>query len=85
MAFVVTVNGNAHSVDVDGDTPLLCVLRDVTGTKFGCGVTTTALTSRAISLRLGSRQIIRLRMAVICRRSAAPTPVGRHANRCWKD
>ena len=34
------VNGNVHSVDVDGDTPLLWVLRDVlgmTGTKFGCG------------------------------------------------
>ena len=41
MAFTIKVNGNAHSVDVDGDTPLLWVLRDVlgmTGTKFGCGV-----------------------------------------------
>jgi isoquinoline 1-oxidoreductase alpha subunit len=34
-------NEKNHSVDVDGDTPLLWVLRDVlgmTGTKFGCGV-----------------------------------------------
>jgi isoquinoline 1-oxidoreductase alpha subunit len=40
MAFAIKVNGNAHSVDVDGDTPLLWILRDVlgmTGTKFGCG------------------------------------------------
>ena len=40
MAFSIVVNGNSHSVDVDGDTPLLWVLRDVlgmTGTKFGCG------------------------------------------------
>ena len=40
MAFTIKVNGSAHSVDVDGDTPLLWVLRDVlgmTGTKFGCG------------------------------------------------
>jgi isoquinoline 1-oxidoreductase alpha subunit len=40
MAFSVKVNGAAHSVDVDADTPLLWVLRDVlgmTGTKFGCG------------------------------------------------
>jgi isoquinoline 1-oxidoreductase alpha subunit len=40
MAFTITVNGDAHTVDVDGDTPLLWVLRDVlglTGTKFGCG------------------------------------------------
>jgi len=41
MAFTIKVNGNTHSVDVDGDTPLLWVLRDVlgmTGTKFGCGM-----------------------------------------------
>ena len=41
MAFTVNINGSPHSIDVDGDTPLLWVLRDVlgmTGTKFGCGV-----------------------------------------------
>jgi isoquinoline 1-oxidoreductase alpha subunit len=41
MAFNIKVNGKTHSVDVDGDTPLLWVLRDVlgmTGTKFGCGM-----------------------------------------------
>jgi len=41
MAFAIKVNGNTHKVDVDGDTPLLWVLRDVlgmTGTKFGCGI-----------------------------------------------
>ena len=41
MTFAIQVNGKTHSVDVDGDTPLLWVLRDVlgmTGTKFGCGV-----------------------------------------------
>jgi isoquinoline 1-oxidoreductase alpha subunit len=41
MAFAIKVNGITHSVDVDGDTPLLWVLRDVlgmTGTKFGCGM-----------------------------------------------
>ena len=34
------INGRSESVDVDGDTPLLWVLRDTlgyTGTKFGCG------------------------------------------------
>jgi isoquinoline 1-oxidoreductase alpha subunit len=29
MAFDIKVNGRTHSVDVDGDTPLLWVLRDV--------------------------------------------------------
>ncbi len=41
MSYVISVNGKSHSVDVDGDTPLLWVLRDVlqmTGTKFGCGM-----------------------------------------------
>jgi len=41
MAFTINVNGNSHRVDVDGDTPLLWVLRDIlgmTGTKFGCGM-----------------------------------------------
>src|SRR5712672_1313948 len=40
MSFTIKVNGTRHTVDVDGDTPLLWVLRDVlgmTGTKFGCG------------------------------------------------
>jgi hypothetical protein len=40
MAYTIKVNAVDHSVDVDGDTPLLWVLRDVlgmTGTKFGCG------------------------------------------------
>src|SRR5262249_35037295 len=40
MAFTIKINGTAHTVDVDGDTPVLWVLRDVlgmTGTKFGCG------------------------------------------------
>lgn len=41
MAFSINVNGQDHTVDVDDDTPLLWVLRDVlgmTGTKFGCGM-----------------------------------------------
>ena len=40
MAFTISVNGNTHVVDADGDMPLLWVLRDLlglTGTKFGCG------------------------------------------------
>src|SRR3954454_14986476 len=41
MALTIKVNGQSHTVDVDDDTPLLWVLRDVlsmTGTKFGCGM-----------------------------------------------
>jgi isoquinoline 1-oxidoreductase subunit alpha len=38
---VLSVNGKAHEVDVEPDTPLLWVLRDtigLTGTKYGCGI-----------------------------------------------
>ena len=41
MSYAINVNGTTHRVDVDGDTSLLWVLRDVlgmTGTKFGCGI-----------------------------------------------
>ena len=41
MAYKIKVNGERHSVDVDGDTPLLWALRDnlgMNGTKFGCGI-----------------------------------------------
>jgi len=39
-AFTITVNGKPQTVEVDGGTPLLWVLRDsigLTGTKYSCG------------------------------------------------
>ena len=41
MMFEVKVNGVRHTIDADGDTPLLWVLRDnlnLNGAKFGCGI-----------------------------------------------
>jgi isoquinoline 1-oxidoreductase alpha subunit len=41
MPITIKLNGVDRAIDVDGDTPLLWVLRDVlgmTGTKFGCGM-----------------------------------------------
>ena len=41
MAITLTVNGRAHTVDVDPATPLLYVLRNdlgLTAAKFGCGL-----------------------------------------------
>jgi isoquinoline 1-oxidoreductase alpha subunit len=41
MAYDLKLNGEQRSADVDGDTPLLWVIRDVlgmTGTKYGCGI-----------------------------------------------
>jgi isoquinoline 1-oxidoreductase alpha subunit len=37
----ISVNGQVRKVEVEGDTPLLWVLRDtlgLTGTKYGCGI-----------------------------------------------
>jgi isoquinoline 1-oxidoreductase subunit alpha len=41
MSYTINVNGTSRTVDVDGDTPLLWVLRDtldLKGSKFGCGM-----------------------------------------------
>jgi isoquinoline 1-oxidoreductase alpha subunit len=37
----LTINGRAHDIDVDPETPLLWAIRDhvgLTGTKYGCGI-----------------------------------------------
>ena len=41
MVIQLTVNGKAHKVDVDSNTPLLWVIREqlgLTGTKYACGI-----------------------------------------------
>jgi isoquinoline 1-oxidoreductase subunit alpha len=41
MNYALTVNGQSRTVEVEGDTPLLWVLRDdldLKGSKFGCGM-----------------------------------------------
>ena len=41
MSYTININGKPQTVDADGDTPLLWVLRDVLdmkGPKFGCGL-----------------------------------------------
>ena len=56
MAYKLTVNGQATTVDVPSDTPLLWVLRDVLnlkGTKYGCGVAFCG----ACTVHLGGRAI----------------------------
>lgn len=39
--YTLDINGKKHSVEADGQTPLLWIIRDsvgLTGTKFGCGI-----------------------------------------------
>ncbi len=92
MAFTIKINGANHSVDVDGDTPLLWVIRDVlgmTGTKFGCG---RALCG-ACTVHLGGNPV-RSCVIPIERVGEAPivtieaigeTPVGRNVQTAWLD
>ncbi len=92
MAFNLTINGTARSVDVDGDTPLLWVLRDVlgmTGTKFGCGVALcgactvhvdgTAVRSCITSVdSIGDSQITTIE-------AIGATPAGAKIQKAWLD
>ena len=41
MSHTITINGQVHTTDVNGEMPLLWFLRDtleLTGTKYGCGM-----------------------------------------------
>jgi isoquinoline 1-oxidoreductase alpha subunit len=92
MAFAIKVNGNSHSVDVDGDTPLLWVLRDVlgmTGTKFGCGIAqcgacTVHLDGKPVRSCLLPVGAIGSR-AVTTIEGVGATPTGAKVQKAWLD
>ena len=90
MTFTIKVNGNAHSVDVDGDTPLLWILRDVlgmTGTKFGCGMALcgacTVHIDGAATPRRRTKSFTPIRCWA-CRRRVIRTRYAVLGNRCAK-
>jgi len=92
MAFSIKVNGTIHSVDVDGDTPLLWVLRDVlglTGTKFGCGMAlcgACTVHQNGVAIRscitpldsIGTSEITTIE-------AIGATPVGAKIQKAWLD
>jgi isoquinoline 1-oxidoreductase subunit alpha len=92
MAFTVSVNGAQHHVDVDGDTPLLWVLRDVlglTGTKFGCGMAlcgacTVHLNGVATRSCVATIESVG-DAAVTTIEAIGATPSGRKIQRAWLD
>jgi isoquinoline 1-oxidoreductase alpha subunit len=67
MAFTLNVNGKAHQVDADPETPLLWVLREnikLTGTKFGCGIAECGVCSIHIDGQLTKSCIVTAASAV---------------------
>jgi isoquinoline 1-oxidoreductase alpha subunit len=92
MAFTITINGTSHSVDVDGDTPLLWILRDVlgmTGTKFGCGVALCGACTVHVDgiparscvtpvASIGAKQITTIE-------AIGDTPIGKALQQAWLD
>ena len=92
MAFNIMINGSRHSVDVDGDTPLLWVLRDVlgmTGTKFGCGIAqcgacTVHVDGKPVRSCLLPVSAVRDR-AVTTIEGVGATPTGAQVQKAWLD
>lgn len=92
MALTIEINGKAHAVDVDGDTALLWVLRDVlgmTGTKFGCGKALCgACTVHKDGVAIRScitpvNSIGKARITTI--EAIGATPTGARVQRAWLD
>lgn len=91
MAFTLTVNGERRVADVDGDTPLLWVLRDtlgLVGAKFGCGAAlcgacTVHLDGDAIRScvtpisEIGARKVTTVE-------GIGKTPIGAKVQEAWK-
>ena len=92
MAITIKVNGVNRTVDVDGDTPLLWVLRDVlgmTGTKFGCGIAqcgacTVHLDGKAVRSCLLPVGAIGNR-AITTIEGVGSTPTGAKVQKAWLD
>ena len=74
MAITLTVNGQARSLDVEPDTPLLWALRDtlgLTGTKFGCGISACG----ACTVHLNGRAVRSCTFPVSAAEGAAVTTI----------
>ncbi|HSI59839.1 MAG TPA: (2Fe-2S)-binding protein [Ideonella sp.] len=90
MKFNLNVNDAKHAVDVDPDTPLLWVIRDVigmTGTKFGCGMAlcgacTVHLDGQPIRSCVTPIEAVKEGKLTTIEAMAA-TPIGARVQRAW--
>jgi isoquinoline 1-oxidoreductase subunit alpha len=91
MAFTINVNAQTHSVDVDDDTPLLWVLRDVlgvTGTKFGCGAALCGACTvhiDGVATRSCVTTIDSVGGSAITIEAIGETPAGKAVQEAWLD
>jgi len=92
MPYDIKVNGVVRTVDVDGDTPVLWVLRDVlgmTGTKFGCGAALCGACTIHVDgnpIRSCITSIDSVGTAAITTIEAiGDTPAGRNIQKAWLD
>ena len=90
MIYKLKINGTTRSVDVDSDTPLLWVLRDVlgmTGTKFGCGMALCGACTVHIDGRATRSCITQVSSvgakAVTTIEAVGKTPQGRAVQQAW--
>src|ERR1700741_2598313 len=88
----ISVNGTVREVDVEPETPLLWVLRDVlnmTGTKFGCGMALCGACTVHID-GAATRSCITTvdsvgEAAVTTIEAIGATPAGQKVQRAWLD
>src|SRR5215831_1389386 len=89
MAYTIEVNGAKRTVDVDGDMPLLWVLRDeldLKGSKFGCGAgfcgaCTVHIDGKAVRACLVTVASVRGGVATI--EGMAAHPIGKKLQAAW--
>ena len=92
MPYTIQVNGAPHPVDVDGETPLLWVLRDtldLKGTKFGCGAAQCGACTvhmDGIPIRSCQTPVASVGQAAITTIEAiGQTRTGQHVQAAWID
>lgn len=92
MAYTLNVNGQTHTVDVQGDMPLLWVVRDkigLKGTKFGCGVSSCGACTVHIDGQPARSCVTPVSSAVGKRintiESVQESPVGQAVQKAWLD